>query len=134
MRQNVAGGPAFGFQGDPNDSSLRSSNCTGAVLRPVGVGMRLSGGRRYGVPDARGLLLTDQMRANLDAALTQMETPPGVRVVDLAVPGQRSAPRLPTPTILYEGRDLFGMPTPVPPFPDRRDGTTRTEFRPLRRL
>ena len=97
-----------------------ASNCTGAVLRPVVVGMRLSGGRRSGVPDAPGLLLTDQMRANLDAALTQMgNARPAYRVVDLAsFPANDPRRGYPTPTILYEGRDLFGMPTPVPPFPD----------------
>jgi hypothetical protein len=24
----------------------------------------------------------------------------------------------PTPTLLYRGRDLFGMPVPAPPFPE----------------
>ena len=67
-----------------------------------------------------GWVLTDQMRTNLDAALTHMGNARlAYRVVDLAsFPANDPRRGYPTPTILYEGRDLFGMPTPVPPFPD----------------
>ena len=66
-----------------------------------------------------GCVLTDQMRANLDAALTQMgNARQAYRVVDLAsLPADDPRRGYPTPTILHEGRDLFGMPTPVPPVP-----------------
>ncbi len=67
-----------------------------------------------------GCVLTDEMRANLDAALTQTgDARLAYRVVDLAsLPADDPRRGYPTPTILREGRDLFGMPTPVPPFPD----------------
>ena len=66
-----------------------------------------------------GCVLTDEMRANLDAALTQMgNARQAYRVVDLAsLPADDPRRGYPTPTTLHEGRDLFGMPTPVPPVP-----------------
>ena len=67
-----------------------------------------------------GCVQTDQTQAQLDAALAQMgHERTAYRVVDLASLAADDARRgYPTPTILYRDRDLFGMPTPVPPFPD----------------
>ena len=66
-----------------------------------------------------GCVLTDQMRTNLDAALTHMGNARlAYRVVHLAsFPANDPRRGYPTPTILHEGRDLFGLPTPVPPVP-----------------
>jgi hypothetical protein len=66
-----------------------------------------------------GCVQTDQMRANLDAALTKMHWPGAYQVVSLGTLSPEDA-RLgyPTPTLLYQGRDVYGMPTPTPPFPE----------------
>ena len=62
---------------------------------------------------------TPAMRANLDAALRSMGRPVVYRVVDLDAVG-KTDPRYgyPTPTLLVGGRDLLGLPVPVPPFPE----------------
>jgi len=67
-----------------------------------------------------GCVLSGQLRANLDAALRRRENVRlAYRVVDQAsLPADDPRRGYPTPTILHEGRDLFGMPTPVPPLPD----------------
>ena len=67
-----------------------------------------------------GCIQTDQMRTSLDAALAKMD---GKRLayheVDLAsLAADDPREGYPTPTILVRDRDLFGMPTPAPPFPE----------------
>jgi len=66
-----------------------------------------------------GCAMSDRLRTNLDAALRTLKTPMSYQVIDestLAPTDPRSA--YPTPTLLYAGRDLFGMAEPVPPFPE----------------
>lgn len=66
-----------------------------------------------------GCVLTDQMRGHLDAALKLKNLPATYRMVDLdTLPASDSRRGYPTPTLLYKGVDLFGMPAPTPPFPD----------------
>ncbi len=59
------------------------------------------------------------MRGRLDEALKALGLPADYQVVDSATL-HPTDPRsgYPTPTVLYEGRDLFGMPEPQPPFPE----------------
>jgi hypothetical protein len=59
-----------------------------------------------------------KMRGNLDAALKVLDVQADYVVVDLDALA-KDDPRIgyPTPTVLYKGADLFGMPTPRPPFP-----------------
>lgn len=58
------------------------------------------------------------MRARLDEALERMGRPPDYMVVDLTTLSETDARRAyPSPTVLYAGRDLFGMPEPRPPYP-----------------
>ena len=66
-----------------------------------------------------GCVQTDQLRERLDAALVTVGWPSTYQVVDLASVSSDD-PRIgyPTPTVLHEGRDLYGMTTPTPPFPD----------------
>jgi hypothetical protein len=62
---------------------------------------------------------TTFMRANLEAALRAMGRPLQYTVLDLdtmAVTDQRGG--YGTPTVLHNGRDLFGMPEPARPYPD----------------
>lgn len=66
-----------------------------------------------------GCIQTDQMRTSLDAALARIGKRTAYQVIDLAALADDDPRRgYPTPTILYRNRDLFGMQTPVPPFPE----------------
>ena len=65
-----------------------------------------------------GCANTPVMRANLDAALVALGTATDYTVLDqgsLSTNDPRNG--YPTPTILVNDRDLFGMPEPSPPFP-----------------
>ena len=65
-----------------------------------------------------GCVNTDMMRARLDEALARLGWPAdyGLIDADTLLP---SDPRVGfgTPTVLYGGRDLFGMPEPPAPHP-----------------
>jgi hypothetical protein len=65
-----------------------------------------------------GCLDTDAMQANLDAALQQIARPMTYGVLDLSALREPDA-RIGygTPTVLLDGRDLFGLPAPgtLPP-------------------
>ena len=61
---------------------------------------------------------TPVTRANLNDALQALGLPADSQVVNLdALPRSDVRTGYPTPTLLYRTRDLFGMPEPVPPFP-----------------
>jgi hypothetical protein len=65
----------------------------------------------------RGCRNTAEMQANLDAALEVLGWPVEYHRVDIdTLP--RSDPRTgyPTPSLLHEGHDVFGLPVPTPPF------------------
>jgi hypothetical protein len=62
---------------------------------------------------------TATMRARLDQALNALELSTDYRVLDLdsaAADDPRGG--YPTPTVLYKGRDLFGMSEPALPHPE----------------
>ena len=62
---------------------------------------------------------TATMRANLDAALKMMNRPTTYEFIDLdGLPKDDPRTGYPTPTILIAGRDLFGLPKPMPPYPE----------------
>lgn len=65
----------------------------------------------------RGCANTARMRANLDEALAALGAPADYQFIDLATLAAVDA-RIgyPTPTVLYQDRDLFGLPVPAPPF------------------
>ena len=65
-----------------------------------------------------GCVNTSTMRARLDEALERLGWPGGYAVID-ADTLTPSDPRggYGTPTVLYAGRDLFGMPEPGTPHP-----------------
>jgi hypothetical protein len=66
-----------------------------------------------------GCVNTDRMRANLDAALRSLERPIDYVVTDADMLDPSDVKRgYGTPTVLVNGRDLFGMPTP-----ERQDHT-----------
>ena len=67
----------------------------------------------------RGCANTSVMQANLDDALRAIGVASLYDVVDLESLSKADERRgYPTPTVLYRGLDLFGMPEPVPPFPE----------------
>ena len=66
-----------------------------------------------------GCANTARMRANLDDALAAMGLGADYAVIDLmTLPATDVRRGYPTPTVLYANRDLFGLPTPIPPLPE----------------
>jgi len=64
-----------------------------------------------------GCANTETLRANLDRALKARSTPIAYTVVDLAsLPDTDGRTGYPTPTLLYNGRDVFGLAEPRRPF------------------
>ena len=78
------------------------------------------------VPTSDLLLLTRRdcpatlaMRTNLDAALTALGRPLDYPEIDLdALSSSHPFTGYSPPTVLFRGRDLFGMPEPTPLFPE----------------
>ena len=65
-----------------------------------------------------GCVNTDTMRVNLEQALARLEWPTDYRLIDAdTLPPSDPRGGYGTPTVLYEGRDLFGMPEPPAPHP-----------------
>lgn len=66
-----------------------------------------------------GCANTAVLRANLDEALRTLGPDARYDVIDLdTLPETDPRRGYPTPTVLRDGRDLFGLPEPRPPFPD----------------
>jgi hypothetical protein len=66
-----------------------------------------------------GCVNTTVMRRRLDEALKSLGVAPSYEVVDQDTLPKADARRgYPTPTLLYEDRDVFGMAVPKPPLPD----------------
>jgi len=62
---------------------------------------------------------TPDMFNNLDDALTGLGLALDYQVMNLGrLPKSDPRTGYPTPTVLYRGRDLFGMPEPTPPYPE----------------
>ena len=66
-----------------------------------------------------GCVNTPDMLVNLDAALKALGLPTDYQYLDIGkLPRRDSRTGYPTPTVLYKGKDIFGMPRPTPPFPE----------------
>ena len=66
-----------------------------------------------------GCAQTQIMRQNLDTALSAKQIRTNYVIVDLdSLPPSDIRRGYPTPTVLYRGADLFGLPTPTPPIPE----------------
>ena len=66
-----------------------------------------------------GCVNTPDMLLNLDDALRALELPLDYQVVNLGtLPATDPRSGYPTPTVLYQNRDLFGMREPTPAFPE----------------
>jgi hypothetical protein len=66
----------------------------------------------------QGCVNTVTMRANLDEALRELELPADYQFIDADTLQPSDARRgYGTPTVLYEGADLFGMAEPPVPHP-----------------
>jgi hypothetical protein len=76
-------------------------------------------GRRLVFLTRDGCALSAKMRESLDLALRAMNRTDGYDVIDQGTLA-RSDARIGygTPTLLYDGRDVFGLPEPRPPFPE----------------
>jgi hypothetical protein len=65
-----------------------------------------------------GCANTAIMRARLDDALDRLGAPTAYAVIDADTLADGDVRRgYGTPTVLYDNRDLFGMPEPTPPIP-----------------
>jgi hypothetical protein len=66
-----------------------------------------------------GCVNTATMRANLDTALKSWGSTAAYALIDLDTLSEADNRRgYPTPTLLYENRDVFGLAEPQPPFPE----------------
>jgi hypothetical protein len=66
-----------------------------------------------------GCVNTDTMRERLNDALKSMGSALRYALVDLDTLAETDPRRgYPTPTLLYENRDVFGLPEPKPPIPE----------------
>ena len=64
-----------------------------------------------------GCVNTTDMVNNLDDVLKSVGLPTDYAYVDIGkLPRQDVRTGYPTPTVLYKGKDIFGMPAPKPPF------------------
>jgi hypothetical protein len=65
-----------------------------------------------------GCVNTATMRTRLDQALDRFRASKGYAVIDADMLAESDVRRgYGTPTVLYDNRDLFGMPEPTPPAP-----------------
>lgn len=65
-----------------------------------------------------GCANTPVLLANLEAAVGSLDPPVDYKVVNQGpLPTTDARVGYATPTILYDNRDLFGLPQPIPPFP-----------------
>jgi hypothetical protein len=66
-----------------------------------------------------GCVNTPDMVNNLDDALESLGWPTDYQYIDVGkLPKTDARTGYPTPTLLWKGRDLFGIPLPKPPFPE----------------
>ena len=66
-----------------------------------------------------GCANTGIMKGNLDEALKHMSRQARYDVIDLdRLPASDARRAYPTPTVLYGGDDIFGLPQPTPPYPE----------------
>jgi hypothetical protein len=64
-----------------------------------------------------GCVNTPDMVNNLDDALKSLGLPTDYSYVDIGtLPRRNVRTGYPTPTVLYKGKDILGMPAPKPPF------------------
>lgn len=66
-----------------------------------------------------GCVNTTTMRANLDVSLKSLNLPTNYQFVDLdRLDRSDERTGYPTPTLLFNGRDLFGLEVSKPPYPE----------------
>ena len=66
-----------------------------------------------------GCVNTPEMRNSLDDALKALGWPTDYQYINIGkLPKTDPRTGYSTPTILWKGRDIFGLPVPTPPFPE----------------
>ena len=64
-----------------------------------------------------GCVNTPDMVNNLDAALATLKLPKDFQFINIGTLAATDARTgYPTPTVLWKGKDIFGMPAPKPPY------------------
>lgn len=101
---------------------LLSAGCLQNTADPTSQGTSVDKATSIGQPlvflTRDGCVNTTTMRANLDQALGSMGLPAKYEVIDLAALAEHDVRGgYPTPTVLYQNTDLFGMAEPRAPFP-----------------
>ena len=66
-----------------------------------------------------GCVYTAELRGNFDQALRASGLSTDYQFIDLdTLPKSDVRRGYPTPTLLFKGHDIFGLPVPVPPLPE----------------
>ena len=66
-----------------------------------------------------GCVNTPEMVNHLDDALKALGLNTDYKYIDIGtLPKSDARTGYPTPTVLWMGKDIYGMPVPVAPFPD----------------
>ena len=79
-----------------------------------------------------GCVNTPDMVNNLDDALKALGWPNDYQFIDIGtLPKTDSRTGYPTPTVLWKGKDIFGLLSQSRPTTSPADASTRAEFRPL---
>ena len=93
--------------------SIISSACSAPRPEPASANSTLVFLTREGCANSARML------ANLDVALRSLNRSGAYQVVDQgALPKTDARSGYATPTLLYNNRDVFGLPEPTPPYPE----------------
>ena len=91
----------------------------------LGIALAVASGSVSAAPPKLVLLTRDgcantaTMRAHLDEALRSLHRPLDYQFIDQETLGQKDPRRgYPTPTLLVNDKDMFGLPVPMPPVPE----------------
>jgi len=88
-----------------------------AIVAAVSVGRPTVDVKNLTFLTREGCVNTSIMRKNLDGALRTLGWKTDYQVIDIGtLPSTDVRTGYPTPTLLWQGRDVFGMPAPKPPY------------------
>ena len=87
------------------------------IIAAIAVGSPTTNSRDLTFLTRDGCVNTPIMRKNLNDALRTLGWKPEYQVIDIGTLSSTDVRTgYPTPTLLWKGRDIFGMPAPRPPY------------------
>jgi hypothetical protein len=87
-----------------------------AIVAAITVGSPTTNTKDLTFLTRNGCVNTPMMRKNLNDALRTLGWKPEYQVIDIGTLISTDVRTgYPTPTLLWKGRDIFGMPPPTPP-------------------